>query len=78
MMESELSINAIVSPELLPSPYSARNESAEDKEARQSSMCNISVELMSYTTLQDIQVFIEAAKPLVVSKDTLDLSNLCK
>ncbi|OXU18994.1 hypothetical protein TSAR_009649 [Trichomalopsis sarcophagae] len=78
MMESELSINAIVSPELLPSPCSSRNESTEDKEARQSSMCKISVELASYTTLQEVQVFIEAAKPLVVSKDTLDLSNLCE
>lgn len=86
MLESELSINATVSPELLPSPYMSMrdngnvNSSNEDKEAnnKQSSMCRIDIELTSYTTLHDVQVFLQADKPLVITKDDLFLANLCK
>ncbi|KAJ8675661.1 hypothetical protein QAD02_011447 [Eretmocerus hayati] len=83
MLESELTINAMVSPELFPSPHSAflGDDIGEDNKDsignRQCSMCKISVELTSYATLQDIQLYIDAPKPLVATKNLVYLSNLC-
>jgi hypothetical protein len=78
MTESELSINPIVSPELLPAPNTERQENKEEKEGKQALMCKIDVELTSYTTLQEVEVVVGVSKPLVASKDVLYLPNLCK
>ncbi|XP_058789395.1 protein PTHB1-like isoform X2 [Phymastichus coffea] len=81
MLEAELSINATVSPELLPSPYVSLHtdvDKEEDKAAKQSSMCKIEIELTSYTTLRDVQVILQTSEPLVISKDYLSLTNLCE
>ena len=88
MVDAELAINAVVSPELLPSPYAAAKggnngeisaEEGSSKEgSRQTSMCKISIEFTSYTTLKDVQVFLEAPEPLAITNSILKLSNLCK
>lgn len=79
MTQAELLINVTVSPELLPSPYSQlMKEGGDEKETKQSTMCKISIELTSYTTLHDIQVVVDVDKPLAVTNDSVNLANLCK
>ncbi|KAL7289854.1 hypothetical protein TKK_0016252 [Trichogramma kaykai] len=82
MLEAELAIQVYVSPELLPmqaSPSrfsSSLDDNNEENKARQSSMCKISLELASYTSLRDVQVILEVEEPLKLSDDFLHYPTL--
>lgn len=91
--KAELTINARVSPELLPRDDVEKNnektreekkdDDDDDKDDERKKkkdkflMCKIEIELSTYTIVRDLQVYVDVDEPLAVTNDTLELDTLC-
>lgn len=73
-MESELIVIINVSKDLEPCPFADSNEETEGRRT----MCRVNVELSSYTSLRDVQVNVEVAKPLAVTDHFHVFSTMCE
>lgn len=72
--ESEINLSVWISPHLEPCHFNEELATDTDKH----SMCRISVELMPYAPLHQVQVTFEVHEPLVVTTDYHEIANLCE
>ncbi|EGI70320.1 Protein PTHB1 [Acromyrmex echinatior] len=75
-MDAELIISVTVSADLEPCPRGNQDDSKDDSEGR-NLMCRITIELSTYMTLRDVQVYVDVSKPFVADKDRHVITNLC-
>ncbi|XP_046745105.1 protein PTHB1 [Diprion similis] len=71
--ESEISISVWISPHLEPCPFNEELAIATEKH----SMCRLSIELIPYAPLRQVQVSFEVDDPLIVRADYHEIANLC-
>ncbi|KAG5343571.1 PTHB1 protein, partial [Acromyrmex charruanus] len=75
-MDAELIMSVTVSADLEPCPRGNQDDSKDDSEGR-NLMCRITIELSTYMTLRDVQVYVDVSKPFVADKDRHVITNLC-